>query len=159
MYNPFVILTRQELAKLIASGSRYFVRQTYLRGEVAGVKKGGSFLLSGYRTREEADGHYEQLYSDVHRMIYDTSNPAQLGRLQTAAGGIPGFAVYINCQKKEWKPPVEFKRKLSGYINQLGWPRTEESIGADLSERYGELFVTLTCGYRRQEVAFAEFEK
>jgi hypothetical protein len=159
MYNPFTVLTRPLLSKMMAGGFRYFVRQTYRRGEVNGVAPGCAFLLSGYGDREAADHHYHHLPSDRHRLIYDTGDPIQLGRLQSAATGIPGFAVYANFQRAEWKPSLDFRRRVSGYIRTLGWVRQDTGIEATLAERYGELFVTLTAGDQRTEVALVKFEQ
>jgi hypothetical protein len=158
MFNPFIILTRPLLSKLITRGLRYFVRQTYRRGEVAGVAPGNAFLISGYADLEQAETHFARLGHDRHRAIYDVKEPGQFRLLQTAAIGVPGFAVYSNLRKGDWKPTLDYRRKISGFVRSMGWPATTDGLSAELAERYGELFVRLQCGDQETEVLLSQFE-
>ena len=106
----------------------------------------------------EADAHLAQLPSDAHRALYDTQDPQQFRRLQNAAGGITGYAVYSNFRKGDWKPSIDCRRRISDFVRSMNWPAATETLSAELFERYGELFVTLQCGDHKTEVALARFE-
>jgi hypothetical protein len=160
MINPFVKLDRKILRKSLANGQMFFVRQTYRGGETPGVKPGNSVLLTGYKGEEEAKEHFDRLEQDGRRFLYDARDTAHLRRLETAALGVPGFAVYVPLVEGPVTPGKELQGKLKNYISRrLQW-RVKREIGveADIRVRFGEIIVTLSYDGAVAEVPLAEIE-
>jgi hypothetical protein len=85
-----------------------------------GMPPGNAFSISGYADRELAEAHLARLSHDPHRLIYEVQEPGQFRRLQTGAIGVPVFTVYSNFRKGDWKPTLDYRRRISGFVRSMG---------------------------------------
>lgn len=161
MHNPLTLFTSQLLAVHLQSGNRYFVRQTYHRGNAVTANK-GAFLISEYADLSRAKIHMAALEHDPQSYLYDAEDPEHLRRLNIAAGQPAGYAIYAPLlAMRQWKPTDLLKAKIKTYIeSKLKWkPRGSDDIGAELFLHFGELFITLKFGHDHAKVKLLEIEK
>ena len=164
MYNPFPLLTEHLLMDKIATGKRYFVRQSYTRGMQPRLK--GAFLLRAYEGTEKAlaEKHMLELEKDPYEFLYDVTNPQHLERLRTAARQPFGFKVYYaGKQGTEWKPPPAYREKIRHFIRSQhpDWRSTEtgEKIRIGLNEQFGVLFLTFHYSTEEDRIELETIEK
>lgn len=164
MYNPYSILTPPILDALLRQ-PMYFVRQHYPRGLLAGGEKIVPLLLTHYPhhevDRERAERHLRLLMKDPYRCLYDSTDPEQVKRLETAASQPGGFRVYINLLPKKWKAGDGLKIKISRYVkDKLPWWNYSpaDKLKVTLKERYGELFIALLWRGQQTEVLLEDIE-
>lgn len=148
MYNPLAKLSTDKLVELLSQGYLYFVRQSYPRGVAPGIKE--AFLMTPYKTLEEANQHYIELKDDRRKFVYNTdhstgdhlSRDYDRGNLYAAAGQPDGYAVYLNrLEFEDWYPPREVQQHLHHYVCHLGYNKPNAGINCRLGLKYGQLIV------------------
>ena len=182
MYNPFPLLTPGLLKDQVARGKRYFVRQSFPRGNDGRLK--AAFLLRAYPAEEKemADAHLAALTHpvgvvrdagithdaalprDPNAYLYDAAVPEHLERLYIAAGQPFGYKVFYAAKKGvDWKPPAVYQEKMKAYIRRHhpAW-RTQkdgEKISIGLHEEFGELFLTFSFDKESDKIPFDLIEQ
>jgi hypothetical protein len=164
MYNPFPLLSKGLLNDQLASGKRWFVRQSFARGMEARLK--AAFLVRGYEADEKelAEKHLAALSQDGNAFLYDTAVPEQVERLRIAAGQPFGYKVYYAAKKGiDWRPPAVYQQKIRRYIGRHhpGWRTTREGgkIEVGLYEEFGELFIKFSHGEEEEIIPFEGIEE
>ena len=161
MHNPLTLFSPQLLAVYLQSGNRYFVRQTYHRGNAATTHK-AAFLISEYTELSRAKIHLAALETDSQAYLYDAEDEEHLRRLNIAASQPAGYAIYAPLlAMRKWKPTDALKAKIKSYIEtRLKWkPKGSDGLDAELFLQYGELFITLKFGRDHAKVRLIEIEK
>lgn len=161
MHNPLSILRAPVLDGLIQAGHLYFVRQSYPRGMVKNIKE--SLLITPYKSAGEANLHYNAIISDPRRYIYSIYHPGDKEKMYHAASQPEGYCVYIALLKdREWKPGHSFVAALRRYMRLHGSsPDGRVSLSAELSIRFGELFINLKRHLKDDDfkIPLSEIEK
>jgi hypothetical protein len=164
MYNPFPLLNELMLSDRIAAGKRYFIRQTYLRGMLPGLR--AAFLFRAYDETEKAmaDQHFKLLHGDPNAFKYDILEEGHIEKLSIAAQQPEGFKIYYAGKKGvDWKPPQLYQERIKHYIrkNHPGWKPKKggDKIQAVLSEEFGVLFLTFSFEDEEDKILFDEIEK
>jgi hypothetical protein len=159
MFNPLCMLSRKLLDAFIASGQKYFVRQTFNRG---GDKMHRGYLISHYTDFGQAYEHFEAIASDPHRYLYRVSEPEDIRRLQKASSQPAGYRIYASVVTPGWEKSVEktltvqVRKYLEG--KNLWHPGKKDEVAFELYPHFGEVFVRMR--FRKQEikVSLAEVE-
>lgn len=159
MHNPLYIFTREVLDELIITGHRYFIRQSYRRGMVAGIK--ASFLISHYIEQAKADIHYKALTADRNCFFYDVEDPLHLEKLRQAAAQLPEYRVYtLHLATEIWKVPMMLKGKLKQYVSRLGWqPSRDSGVNANIFSQFGEIYIALKWQSHETKIPLSDIEK
>jgi hypothetical protein len=161
MYNPFPLITPSLLISQISDkkGKRFFVRQTFKRGFLEGLK--AAFLLRGYTEDEKdvANEHFTLLAHDPNAFLYDAKNEEHLEKLKIASRQPSGFKVYyVGKTKVDWKPPKIIVDKLQKYIRARHphWrtKKGSDPIDAGLYEEFGNIYFKLNFGSEEEKVFF-----
>lgn len=162
MHNPFGLLNLKLLHALMDAGNRYYVRQTYRRGlnPFDPVQK-AAFLFTHYRDLASAQMHYNFIAFDKNRFLYDSDKPAHYAKLEIAAKQVPEYPVYTPLLEKPWEPSEKMSEMIRRYIGaNLDWmPAREETVKADLFNRFGQLFVNLKYKNLETRVPLDDIEK
>lgn len=108
-----------------------------------GVK--AAFLFTHYQDYEAAKTHLAAITHDPSKFLYEVSKEDDKDKLYVAASQPTGYNIYINLFEKPWKPGKLFAMKIKKYINwRLNWkPKKSDDIQANISVKFGELFITL----------------
>lgn len=162
MHNPLALLTPDLLTSLIASGHKYFVRQTYRRGfnHFANLKE--VFLISAYREFTEVNAHFQAIRFDQRKYIYQLDQSGEREKLFTAAGQPEGYRVFVALLKdKVWKPSPQLGQKITNYLRSYTkWkPQHGVKIDVNLYIQFGELFLNLRYLNEQLKVPLTEIEK
>jgi hypothetical protein len=164
MYNPYAILT-PALLKAMLRQPMYFVRQHHPRGLSHPAEKIIPLLFTHYThhetDKERAQRHLRLLLKDPYRFLYDSTNPAHLEKLKTAASQPAGYRIYINLLPKKWKANDALKLKISRYVKEkLPWWNysSKDKLNVTLKERYGQLFIALLWRGQQTEVLLEDIE-
>ncbi|WP_346317368.1 hypothetical protein [Chitinophaga sp. YIM B06452] len=160
MHNPLSILRAMVLDGLIQAGHMYFVRQSYPRGMFKNIKE--SLLITPYKSAGEANHHYNAIVSDPRRYIYSVYHPGDREKLYYAASQPEGYGIYIALLKdREWKPGHSFTAAIRRYMRLHGGSRPDgrENLSAELSIRFGELFINLKRHQQELKIPLSEIEK
>lgn len=161
MHNPFVLLSTRLLESLLKAGNTFFVRQTYRRGKnLLDPLNKAAFLITHYSDYSLARAHYDALYNDPNRFLYNVTEQEHYDKLATAATQPAGYKIYSPLIQQPWKPTPEMSAKIRNYINQkLSWsPRRSDMVKADLFVQFGELFITLKYGMDAIQLPLAAIE-
>ena len=157
-FNPMALLTASVLQGLVNTGHRYFVRQSFTRGNTAEER---GFLLSHYENYFRAKEHLDILVNDGARRLYDWEDAEDRIRLQTAASQPDGFRVFANLFRPDWEKSLNWRlrEKIRAYIDQLDWqPGGSESVQPQFYPHFGEVYVSLQYKGREVRVNFEEIE-
>jgi hypothetical protein len=164
MYNPYAILT-PALLKAMLRQPMYFVRQHHPRGLSHPAEKIIPLFFTHYThhetDKERAQRHLRLLLKDPYRFLYDSTNPAHLEKLKTAASQPAGYRIYINLLPKKWKVNDALKLKISRYVKEkLPWWNysSKDKLNVTLKERYGQLFIALLWRGQQTEVLLEDIE-
>ncbi|MES1218479.1 MAG: hypothetical protein ABUT20_23435 [Bacteroidota bacterium] len=164
MYNPFPLLNDSVIRDQLEKGKRYFVRQTFKRGHVDGIK--AAFLFRGYDKDERltAMAHMECVNTDRNAFLYDAENPDELVRIYAASKQPKGYRIYyVGKIKIEWKPPKVYENKIRSYIKKKhsDWRtrKGEDPVEIGLYEEFGELFLKFNFRGDEDYIPFDEIEK
>ncbi len=164
MYNPLPLLIESKLSDLLHKGKRYFVRQTYRRGMISGMK--ASFIFRAYFEEEKpvVDLHMQSLAGDPNAFLYDVQDPEHLKRLQAASAQPAGYRIYYAGMKKlAWDPPAEYQNKIRNFIKHRhpSWKtkRGQTQVEVGLYEEYGELFLKFNLEDEEDFQPLDEIEK
>jgi hypothetical protein len=179
MYNPFPLLTPGLLRDQVAKGKRYFVRQTFPRGNDGRLK--AAFLFRAYDeidkpvadqhlaaiTTQNPAGHparHAASYPDPHAFLYDAAIQDHLVRLKTAATQPFGYKVFYAAKKGvDWTPPEAYREKMRHYIRAQhpAWRRTGSTAHVEIGlyEEFGELFLKFSCEDEHDTIPFDGIEK
>jgi len=161
MHNPFVLLSARLLESLIKAGNTFFVRQTYKRGKnLLDPLNKAAFLITHYTDYSQAKTHYDNLYNDPNRFLYNITEPEHYEKLTLAATQPEGYKIYSPLIQQPWKPTPEMAAKIRNYIGQkLSWsPKRSDTVKADLFVQFGELFITLKYERDTINLPLAELE-
>jgi len=162
MFNPLCIFGKELLEAFVASGQKYFVRQTFNRGLNPTDKTNRAFLISHYRDYGQALEHFEAIAHDHNRYLYRWSEPDDRNRLQVAAGQPQGFRIYASVVMPDWQEKAEkaLKIQVRNYIQgkNLWHPGRKEGIEFELYPHFGEVFVRMRFRQQEIKVSLAEVE-
>lgn len=166
LFNPFPLLSEAILKEKIASGKRWFVRQTYPRGLTDQPGLRAAFLFRAYGASEKnlTDQHLLHIKNDGNARLYDVELEEDRRKLQIAARQPAGFRVYYaGTLKTKWKPPVLYETRIKNYIRTYhpDWrPRGKnQQIQVGLHEQYGALFLKLSFEEDEEMIPFELIEK
>jgi hypothetical protein len=159
MFNPLCLLSRELLDAFVASGQKYFVRQTFIRGN---DKTNRGFLVSHYADFSQAYEHFEAIAADANRYLYRLSEPDDFRRLLKAASQPTGFRVYASVvipgrEKKAEKSLTVQVRKYMERKN-LWHPGRRDDVAFELYPHFGEVFVRMRFRQQEIKVSLAEVE-
>lgn len=163
-YNPFVKFNADILDRLISSGVKYFVRQTYdrARDHFDGQTK-GIFLLSHYKDVAAARNHFTTTIKyDSAKKIYDINQPYDLNSLAVAASQPEGYQVYIDLfsfELDKWQPPEPLAKKMERYLRSSAWKAGGGEISANINYQLGVIYVTFKRGTQVMKVDLTEIDK
>jgi hypothetical protein len=164
MYNPLPLLTVGLLGDEIQKGKRWFLRQSFPRGNTAGVK--AAFLIRAYTAgeRQSAEEHLAAARDDRHAFLYDATLPQHRERLSAAARQPIGYKVFYAGRKGvQWDPPPPYQEKMRHYIraHHSGWMPKEkgEKIQIGLYEEFGQLFLKFSYDKEEDWIPFDLIEK
>jgi hypothetical protein len=166
MLNPYTLLTPPLLAAMLRQ-PMYFVRQYYPRGQQApdAPPHTQALLLTHYcytaPDKERADRHLRLLHGDRFRLLYNSTVPEQLEKLQLAAQQPAGYQVYINLLPKEWQAGSELKAKIDCYLSSHfpAWSYQHgDKLNVVLRERYGQLYLGLLWKGQAAEIPLEAVE-
>lgn len=163
MFNPFYPLTGQLLDAFVAKGKKYFVRQTFNRGQKPFHEEvKGYFLFSYYDNLTTAQDHYGAISHDPNRFLYDWNNPEHRQRLKVAASGLKEYETYASVLRPDYEKGLtdKVKKKIRQYVsNSLGWPiKGSDTLDTNFELQFGELFIRFKHGARQARVKFEEIE-
>ena len=163
MINPFSQLSRPLLEALVASGKKFFIRQSFNRprGEAGdGIK--AYFILTHYAEKGHAEHHYGAISEDPHRYMYSWDKQEHRGKLLLAAEQPEGYRIFASVFNKDWEKhiTVNLKQKLRIYVeSKLGWkPSVAETVAFDIYVSYGELYAKLKLRSQEVRVKLEEIE-
>jgi len=157
-YNPCHLFLPELRDALKYSGFKYFVRQYYYRGT---TEKEQGYLLSHYRTREEAQRHFDAIAHDQSRLIYDLSKEDDVRRIMIAASQPSGYRVFTSLFSFEkWEVPGLILDKLKKYIRSYTNFKTgRPTIQTKPFMLLGEVYLEIKQGKEIIKVSLAEIEK
>src|SRR5438045_2242182 len=92
MFNPAYPFTKELLDSMLAKEVPFFVRSTYNRGFENGLK--GSYLISHYHKKSDAEQHYNSIQHDKSRFLYDATVTEHVEKLKIAASQPEGYKIY-----------------------------------------------------------------
>lgn len=155
MFNPFVPLSPDLLNALVRAGKKYFVRQTFPRGQnILDENIKGYFLYSHYSDMPAALTHYGVLKDDPHRFLFDWDKKEDQIRLVKAANGVEGYKIFANILYDDTDKRVSSKlqQSIRGYIRyKLNWfPARNDGLETHFYTHLGELYIELK--FRNHEV-------
>lgn len=164
MYNPFILLRKEILDRLIDSGHMYFVRQTYDRGRhQTNSDLKGIFLISHYRDFNQASAHYASTIKfDRHKYIYDINYDEERAKLYKAAEQPEGYQVYsslFNFEIEKWEPDTVLAKKMELHLRVAGWKARDGKISISISNQLGVIYITFRRNGEVMKVDLSEIEK
>jgi hypothetical protein len=163
MFNPLAPFSQQALDGFLKKGYKFFVRQTFNRGNTQfenNLKR--CFLFCHYDNYFSAKEHFDALSTDVCRYLYNWNNVEDREKLKIAASQPEGYKIYTNTFSPDWENHVtdRIKVKIRAYVQKLGWkPAREEAIHPVFYPHFGEVYVSLKYRGREVRVKFEEIEK
>lgn len=159
LYNPLALLTLDNVIAFQQEGKFFLVRQQYERGLIPGIK--GSFLFTHYSGLEDAQTHYNAIFKDRQRLIYNLKVPEQLEKVKIAAGQPSGYRIYGALLKGINFLNRDMKRKIEDYItDHMDWhPTRNDDLHIGIALEYGEFFVKVRWKHRNEKVLLSEIEK
>lgn len=162
-FNPFHLFTSDLLDAFVASGKKYFVRQTFDRGKTISDDPflKSCLIITHYDSLTTAMDHLGAISYDTHRFLYNWEETAHRQRLRIAAAGPEGYKIFAAVLKPGWDRPVDgvLKKKLRQYIEKLGWkPGRDEGVRTNYEMQFGELYIRIKYGGREAKVKFEEIE-
>lgn len=163
MHNPLALLTTELLDSLIASGHRFFVRQSYPRGkQPLDNKTKEALLITAYTDFSEVNAHFQAVKLDSRKYVYDIQLAGEKEKLYRAASLPEGYKVFVALLAvKKWKPPILLAPKLKNYLRvYTKWkPERGQDTLVSLYIQFGELFLKLRYGTEEIKVPLSEIEK
>jgi hypothetical protein len=145
---------------MLAKEVPFFVRSTYIRGFENGLK--GSFLISHYHERSDAEKHYNSIQHDKKRFLYDASNPEHIEKLKIAASELPGYKVFsvLIAHGKDEEATKLFRYHTEKYLRaNTNWTLTGRvKINPKLYFQLGEVYVRISNEGQTITLKFEEIE-
>jgi hypothetical protein len=163
MFNPLCLLTPPLLDAFVKANKKYFVRQSYPRGESLIDKDiKGYFLISHYADLTDAKQHFVAISKDAHRYLYNWENQEDRQKLNRAVTQPEGYKIFAAVVMPDWKKRAEtvLDKKIRHYIDhKLKWhPGRYDTVDFELFPQFGEVFVTLKLRNQRIKVSLEEVE-
>lgn len=157
VYNPCHLFLEALIDALKYSGFKFYVRQYYYRGNKDSDK---GYLLSHYRTREEAQRHFDTIAHDPSRYIYDVEVEEDLKKLKIAASQPPGYKIFTSLFAFEkWSVPEEIRDKLEYYIrHRTSFKSGRKEIQTKPIMLLGEVYLEIKQGKEIIKVSLFEIE-
>ena len=121
-------------------------------------------MICGYSEKHLADEHMEKLAGkDGNCFLYDVEDMTHLEKLYVAAGQPFGFKIfYAGKITADWKPPVDYQKKIRQYIRHKhsDWQSNSggERIEVGLFEKFGDLYIRLSWKYEEDILLLEEIE-
>jgi hypothetical protein len=163
MFNPLAIWTEKALEGFVGEGKRYFVRQSFERARKSfGDEDKSYFLFCHYQVYSQAREHFDALFDDPFRFLYDWEIEDHRQRLLLAANQPPGYEIYSNTFMPDWERHItsRLKQKIKAFIQSHGWkPGREDGVLIDFYPHFGEVMVTLRFRKQKLSVKLEEIEK
>ena len=161
--NPFSLLSRPLLEAFVASGKKFFVRQSFNRPRGnADHRVKAHFILTHYAEKGHAEHHYGAISEDPYKYLYIWEDPDHRRKLFLAAEQPAGYRIYASVFNKDWEKhiTVDLKQKLRKYVeSKLGWkPSVAERVVFDIYVNYGELYAKLKLRSQEVRVKLEEIE-
>jgi len=160
MFNPAYPFTRELLDAMLVKSVPYFVRSTYNRGFYNGLK--GSFLISHYHDKFEAERHHNAIQHDVNRFLYDASDTEHVEKLKMAASQPEGYKIYsmlIGIGKDEEATKL-YREHTKRYLQrETNWTLTGHvKIYPKLYFQLGEIYVRISNEGQTITLKFEDIE-
>ncbi|MBS1742073.1 MAG: hypothetical protein JST81_03495 [Bacteroidetes bacterium] len=165
MLQPFVLLEKIHLHRLIAMKRNYLVSQTYARGyhhleEVHTT----DILVTDYDNRGQASMHLNAVKHDPYAAIIDLSKPAHLQKINSMMAGDTYqmyWAVIANTTELKNRLNSAYKLKLRRYVEKnTNWRiASGESLNCQFEISFGELFLIIRWKTHRVKLTFGEIER
>ena len=163
-HNPFVRLNTKLLLAVVKQPT-YFVREYFPRG-LDENSDSVPFLFTHYSQhgidRERAQKHFRMLKHDRFRLIYDSTNPEHMKKLEIAAQQPVGYKIYVNILPAAWRAPDHLKTKIYHYLSGRypQWKTVgEKKLKIDLQDLFGKLYLFFRWQGNKVEVLLDEIEK
>lgn len=162
MHNPLVLLKKDLLDAMIASGNQYFIRQSYPRGKDPFDEKiKEAFLISHYNDLHKAEAHYQAVAQDYRKFFYHVGVSEEKAKLYLATEQPEGFKIYANILPDQWTPSKQMGAKIRSYIDGvLKWRVSRNSrVNAALFSEFGELYIKIRNGSHEVKIPLKDIER
>ncbi len=166
MLQPFYPFKAAYVDKFIALKKKYFVAQSYPRGQKeAEAFEKTAMLLSDYDNPGLAKNHLAAIKQDSFAAIIDTSKEKHLTRLREILNAKSPYLVYWNAVKSNNKLKAHVKKKYRDHIKRYIDKNTrwhigrEETIEIEVELEFGTLFMVINRGKQSLRIPLAEIEK
>ena len=160
MFNPSYPFTRELLDSMLAKEVPFFVRSTYNRGFVNGLK--GSFLISHYHSKSDAERHFNSIRQDKNRFLYDAANPEHVEKLKVEASELPEYKVFsiLIAHGKDEEATKLFRHHTARYLRaNTNWSLTGHvKIFPKLYFQLGEVYVRISNEGQTITLKFEDIE-
>jgi hypothetical protein len=162
MFNPFAPLSNPLLLAFVRAGKKYFVRQTFHRGDDDFEGTKGSFIITHYAEAGHAEHHLGAISEDQNRFLYEWENAEHQKKLILASNQPAGYKIYSSVFVKNWQAHISnpVKQRLRNYIQmKLGWSASRgERLSFDIYANYGELYAQLKLGSEEVRIKLEDIE-
>lgn len=163
MKEPFLILQKPHISRLLELNRIYLVTQTYMSPFTSQINEGRTkFIVTDYEDKGMAITHSRALQSDKYAAVLDLSNTVHLNKLYELiapeSNYILFWAVVKNKELFEKQINIHYKEAMKKYITRNTRWRIDRdtTLYPKLELIYGELFINLRYGNDRLRIKFAE---
>lgn len=164
-FQPYPLLEELYLPEFLKKGKRYFVTQTYVRGQKRYFdKEKVPIVFTLYGSLVDANVHLDAVRKDKYASVIDLEKPAHMEKVKRMLLQDSKYDVYISMVWKNEETAVYLKKHYSSnvmrYIAQkVGWtvPRNEE-VTFSLKIIFGEPFMEIKWRNNTLQVRFEEIE-
>ena len=165
MLQPFLLLEKKYLDKLIQLNKIYLVTQSYSRAyDHFANETSIDLLITDYDKPGEAELHLNAVKKDRYASIIRLDNVAHKTKLlEMISGNQYRLFWSVVLSNKDTKKRIEvYNDKIRRYIkNSTNWEiKGDDRVNFDgIEVTFGELFVTLKWRTQKRRVKFEEIEK
>jgi hypothetical protein len=165
MFQPFELLKKEYLPRLVSMGKIYLVTQSYHRGFNHFAESHTiDILVTSYNDRQYAEVHKNAVKNDKYASIIQLSSDMHKQKLIEMIEG-EQYAVYWAVVKsdKELQERMKFNYadNIRRYVDRhTNWKISgDSSLKVQLEVIFGELQLVLKHGSKQQRVTFEDIEK